>query len=225
MALVNRVSPFEAELRSMPKNTRFGQYLRWNSSIQDYDASNFDTLLTDNKITEDDIKKVLHELRKSRYYAAESIPLACWMIPITIIFLLVIISLLNNISSTVLSRIGVLICLALLFILPVLLMVIAKRSASRRDNERVEKLKKLLKTVQAAILPEKNVDLRISSLGSYLIIDTSKVSLASQRQVMGHTPSMKFIPRAYGVDTASIQPDDLRISHPGNEELASLRYN
>ena len=175
MTFSNKANPFEAELKSMPKNSKFGQYFPWDAAKQDFDTSGFDPQLCNHAVCDDDLRRVVAILKKSRYYNPDYIPITCWLIPVSIVLLITTISVLNQQSplGNVHRRL-ILVCLVLLLLLPVGLLVLAKRSFIQRSPVRVEKLKQVLKQVQAQIFPNRNVDLRISNLGSFLIIDSSK---------------------------------------------------
>jgi len=178
MAVNIRWGPFETELKAIPINSRYGQYMPWEIGEQVYNLSGFDPTLCDHAISPEEVRRIHTLLQKNKYFKADHIPLTCWSIPIVIIVLIMVISYLNRerpLSSA--RKFSILFALALLLILPVILMVIAKNSSANRDGRRVDELKKALKSIQSTVLAGRNIDLRISSLGSYLIIDTSKISV------------------------------------------------
>ena len=174
MSWTKRASPFESELKAMPKNTRYGQYFPWSILKQDYDLSKFDSALCDECITENELNQVFEKLRKNSYYSADYIPFACWIIPFVITTLIITIAIINQFRLTVVLRRLILVCFALLLILPITLMAIAKRVARNRNPKRVDKLKRELRDLQLRTLNNKDVELRISNLGSYIVLDTSK---------------------------------------------------
>ena len=183
MAFTNRASPFENELKSMPKNSKFGQYIPWSAAKQDFDLASFDGQVCD-CLSLDDLRAVVSALRKSKYYQPGYIPLSCWLIPAVIVGLILLISILNwSNTATAVARRLTLACLILLLLLPVVLMVLAKKAFRNWSPMRVDKLKGLLKELQLTILKNKMAELRISNLGSYLIIDYSKSIWASSVQL------------------------------------------
>ena len=176
MSSSGKFTPFEVELRSMPKSNRLAQYFPWDTTMQDYNIDSFDPTLADNKVSSETLVKVLESLRKSDFFAAEYIPVQCWLIPVSIALLILGVSLVgqNNSEPGVLQRVLTIILTVLMILLPVGLLMAARRKVSWREQVRVSKLKGLIKDLQTKYFPDNGVDLRISSLGSYLILDTSR---------------------------------------------------
>lgn len=165
---------FEAELRAIPRNSVYGQYLPWDFKEHTYTLSNFDQNLAQGLVSREELRLMLRLLRQSNYYQVDQIPWSCWAIPLVILVLIVAISVVGAVRpSTTLTRNIQLACLILLLILPVLLMILAKRTSHARDSARVTNLKLSLRRIQSQLFADRPVDLRISSLGAYLIIDTS----------------------------------------------------
>lgn len=207
MTLSLRWGPFEAELRSIPRNSGFGQYLPWNTRTHGYDTSEFDPRLCEGQLSLEELRLIIEQLQTSPYYRIDRVPIPCWLIPPIVVFLIVTISLLNRDRPfSLVRRLIIMLCLALMLILPVLLMWAAKRVSARRDRERVGRLKTALKRLQAAHLANRGVDLRISSLGSYLVIDTSRGLLGALNQ-------------SHNLPAAIIAPSDLNLLQKPEDQM------
>ena len=157
MSSSGKFTPFEVELRCMPKSNRLAQYFPWDTQKQDYDIDCFDPALADHKVSNETLVKILEGLRKSGFYTAEYIPIQCWLIPVCIVLLIIGVSLVgrNSSSPEVLQRIIIIVLTVLMILLPVGLLVAARRKVSWRDQVRVSKLKELIKDIQAQHLPTK----------------------------------------------------------------------
>ena len=90
--------------------------------------------MCDGIVNYDDIQKIFHEMRKSKFYNADYIPCACWLVPFVIVFLVLAVILLNlHQPVSAVRRWCILFCLIMLILAPVFLMVKAKRSAQMRE--------------------------------------------------------------------------------------------
>lgn len=208
---------FETELSTAPYTSSTQYVFKWSRELRDYDTSSYSPMLSNNVVRREDVDLVINTLKQSPLYDAQYTKCPCPAWSIAVFIPLIVFGFMGGFVYYVVSSarqgkfnpfimpIGMVVLVV--FILAV---VFISRSCCTVDYaKRRAELEPLLRSLQSSVFDAKGVYLRLSTLGSYIVMElTFKIQpgVGIQPAGMITTPTYPYGGMAYQQPYIGQQP-------------------